>query len=132
MSTLESTPTNKRSSAKRGTAADTKLDDAPGEALERANGAENAAPDDGLELASKDGSGLSEPMTFPAQMTLINETAAPYTVARKHLAPGTSTTVAVRDESHLQRIKTDIKHLLAIQDHYKGREIEPLRIESTS
>lgn len=72
------------------------------------------------------------PESFPAEMNLVNETAMPYVVARKYVAPGETVPVTVKDESHLTRIWTDIKHLLGLQDHYKDRDVKPLRVEQAS
>lgn len=78
---------------------------------------------------TKKAAATQETATFPRVMKVVNETAMPYVFARTHLNPGESKPVKVKDEHHLARIQTDIEHLLALNDHYKGDEIKPLRIE---
>ncbi|ABO60606.1 hypothetical protein LA345_38965 (plasmid) [Burkholderia vietnamiensis] len=65
---------------------------------------------------------------FPREMTLVNETAMPYVVARTHVAPGESKPVTVANEDELARHETDIAHLLFLNDSYKDAEVKPLRI----
>jgi hypothetical protein len=65
---------------------------------------------------------------YPRAMTLTNETAMPYIVARTHVAPGETRAVTVADEAHLKRFETDIAHLLFLNDSYKDADPKPLRL----
>ncbi|WP_186083674.1 hypothetical protein [Burkholderia gladioli] len=68
-------------------------------------------------------------LSFPAALTLVNQTAMPTVISRVSVPASGEAKVVVKDQSHLQRIWTDIKHLLHLRTEYRDHPEPPLRIE---
>ncbi len=71
-------------------------------------------------------------LKFPRDMTIVNDTAIDYVVARKFVAKNSKATVLVKDEDELTRIQTDCQHIVGLLDNYKEAKLAPVRVEEAA
>lgn len=65
---------------------------------------------------------------FPREVSIVNETAMDYVVARTFVGAASSALVSVNDDDEITRMKTDCEQIMSLNDSYAGLEVSPLRV----